>query len=38
MTDKQILSVFRKCFPKGLPIKDEDVIYFALALLDKVKS
>lgn len=35
MTDKQILEIFRKCFPKGLPIKDEDVIYFALALLDK---
>lgn len=35
MTDKDILEIFRKCFPKGLPIKDSDVIYFALALLDK---
>ena len=38
MTDQEILTIFRQCFPKGLPVKDEDVIYFALALLDKVKS
>jgi hypothetical protein len=35
MTDEKILEIFRKCFPRGLPIKDEDVIYFALALLSK---
>jgi len=35
MTDEQILEIFRKCFPRGLPIKNEDVIYFALALLAK---
>lgn len=34
ISDQDILQIYRKCFPRGLPIKDDDVIYLALALLD----
>ena len=33
LTDEEILSVYRKCFPRGLPVRDDDIIYLALALL-----
>lgn len=38
MTEQEILSVFRKCFPRGLPIRDEDVLYFASRLLEKLNK
>lgn len=38
MTKEEILSVFRKCFPRGLPIRDEDVLYFAEKLLEKSRQ
>ena len=38
MTDKDILSVFRKCFPRGLAIRDEDILYFAHKLLEQYEK
>jgi hypothetical protein len=35
MSDEEILKIYRACFPRGLPVRDEDVLYFALALLDQ---
>lgn len=35
MTKEQILSVFRKCFPRGLSVTDDDIVYFAQKLLEK---
>lgn len=36
LTDEEILSVYRKCFPRGLPVRDDDIVYLALSLIDKL--
>ena len=33
--DEDILKIYRSCFPRGLPVREEDILYFALALLDR---
>lgn len=35
LTDEEIIAVYRKCFPRGLPVRDDDMLYFALAILDQ---
>ena len=34
LTDEQILAVYRKCFPRGLPVRDDDIVYLVLSVLD----
>lgn len=36
MTDEEIIAVYRKCFPRGLPVRDDDIVYLVLSVLDKL--